>query len=437
MEESQKIQGLTREELYEKVWSLPGSKLSGVLGISDVAIAKHCKKLNVPRPPRGYWNKVAAGHKPKRVPLPPSTAAVLEKEVTKPVRRRYELPQSAEALHPLAVKLEEAINSAKADSDKRVSLREVELPLVKVTKALAQRTSQAFSVILTETELDKIPFRKSRASYESGYFEYKNERLHLGIEEALNDTTRRLTAAEKRNYGFPWPEFAKDPSGFLTFTLSTGNSWYVNKNVMHTWVEDSKNAVEKFLPQIVREICQFYVDVRKRKAQEAIEREKERVEAEERRRKYEEELAIRQRAEREREHKKALDATADARGKDLIKAAEWWRLHQTASEFIQACEERWRSAQLGNLTAEQQSWIDWAVETIKGLSPFENGYPDPAIDGLFDKEGVPFGGPYPSKRDFPRPPTMPKIPTPIVQSGYGAPSPKAEAPYPFWLKYQR
>jgi biotin operon repressor len=29
---------LTREELYEKVWSTPGTKLAEELGISDVAI---------------------------------------------------------------------------------------------------------------------------------------------------------------------------------------------------------------------------------------------------------------------------------------------------------------------------------------------------------------------------------------------------------------
>jgi biotin operon repressor len=33
---------LTREELYEKVWSTPGTKLAEELGISDVAITKRC-----------------------------------------------------------------------------------------------------------------------------------------------------------------------------------------------------------------------------------------------------------------------------------------------------------------------------------------------------------------------------------------------------------
>lgn len=38
-------------------------------GISDVALKKHCKRFNVPTPPRGYWAKVSAGEKLARAPL--------------------------------------------------------------------------------------------------------------------------------------------------------------------------------------------------------------------------------------------------------------------------------------------------------------------------------------------------------------------------------
>ncbi len=39
------------------------------LGISDVALAKRCRSLQVPTPPRGYWARVNAGQRPKRPPL--------------------------------------------------------------------------------------------------------------------------------------------------------------------------------------------------------------------------------------------------------------------------------------------------------------------------------------------------------------------------------
>lgn len=61
---------ITREELYEAVWSEPIHQLSKALGISDVGLAKVCKKLNVPVPGRGYWAKGRASRKLLRDPLP-------------------------------------------------------------------------------------------------------------------------------------------------------------------------------------------------------------------------------------------------------------------------------------------------------------------------------------------------------------------------------
>src|SRR5690606_31203812 len=61
---------LTREQLYEMVWERPLQQVAPELGISDVALAKICKKLDVPRPYRGYWVRRRAGRRPKRRPLP-------------------------------------------------------------------------------------------------------------------------------------------------------------------------------------------------------------------------------------------------------------------------------------------------------------------------------------------------------------------------------
>lgn len=54
---------LSRETLYELVWAEPVARLAKRWGVSDVAVAKWCRKLNVPRPGRGYWARVQAGHK--------------------------------------------------------------------------------------------------------------------------------------------------------------------------------------------------------------------------------------------------------------------------------------------------------------------------------------------------------------------------------------
>jgi hypothetical protein len=60
-----------REVLYEQAWAEPVQKLAERYGISDVGLAKTCRKLRVPLPGRGYWEKKSAGKKvPKRPALP-------------------------------------------------------------------------------------------------------------------------------------------------------------------------------------------------------------------------------------------------------------------------------------------------------------------------------------------------------------------------------
>jgi hypothetical protein len=60
-----------REELYEKVWSLPTREVAKHYGFSDVRLGKLCKILKVPKPGRGYWAKKEAGKPtPKRPALP-------------------------------------------------------------------------------------------------------------------------------------------------------------------------------------------------------------------------------------------------------------------------------------------------------------------------------------------------------------------------------
>ncbi len=59
-----------REKLYEEVWAEPVTAVAKRYGVSDVAIAKTCRKMHIPVPGRGYWNKVQSGQKMKKVPLP-------------------------------------------------------------------------------------------------------------------------------------------------------------------------------------------------------------------------------------------------------------------------------------------------------------------------------------------------------------------------------
>ena len=63
---------VSREELYELVWSTPMTKVAEKFNVSGSYLARVCSALNVPRPERGYWVKLAFDKAPKRPLLPES-----------------------------------------------------------------------------------------------------------------------------------------------------------------------------------------------------------------------------------------------------------------------------------------------------------------------------------------------------------------------------
>ena len=78
-----------RETLYREVWEKPVTEVAKRYRVSDVAIHKVCKSLDIPTPPQGYWAKLRAGKPVKKLPLPDS-----EKPSTKSGLRTNLEPQA-------------------------------------------------------------------------------------------------------------------------------------------------------------------------------------------------------------------------------------------------------------------------------------------------------------------------------------------------------
>lgn len=61
---------LTRSELFELVWAEPMLSVGKRFNVSSSYLARVCTRLNVPRPARGYWAKLAVVKAPSRPSLP-------------------------------------------------------------------------------------------------------------------------------------------------------------------------------------------------------------------------------------------------------------------------------------------------------------------------------------------------------------------------------
>jgi hypothetical protein len=126
-----------RDELYERVWSKPMREVAKEYGVSDVALKKACRKLNVPTPPQGHWLRVAAGRDVVRVALPavgprdhtrivkswwrehdpidPTPEASARADSARSVR--IEVASTLAAPHPLVARSAKLLRKAKPDTD--------------------------------------------------------------------------------------------------------------------------------------------------------------------------------------------------------------------------------------------------------------------------------------------------------------------------------
>jgi hypothetical protein len=103
-----------RDELYSLVWSTPVRDVARNYGVSDVALAKICRRLNIPVPGRGYWARVAAGQRLKRRPLAP-----LKKGEPDEIRvRRWRTPSA-----PKGEGIEERSGTRKDDNEEAIRVR--------------------------------------------------------------------------------------------------------------------------------------------------------------------------------------------------------------------------------------------------------------------------------------------------------------------------
>jgi len=112
-----KLPDVTREALYALVWAEPMLRVAARFDVSSSYMARICGLMNVPRPERGYWAKLAVGKAPKQPPLPeirPGDQAIWNRtgtiiSVSRPLpkppvnkpKRKPALAATIPAVHPL------------------------------------------------------------------------------------------------------------------------------------------------------------------------------------------------------------------------------------------------------------------------------------------------------------------------------------------------
>lgn len=382
--------------------------LAKEFGLSDVALAKICRKHDIPRPARGIWARRAAGQTVKATRLPAGENVVIHfdteanQERRKQIQQEYLVEKANVAriaqvtnteLHELGERVAKAFEAAKAGDDGLVKIRRHTTPSISASPACADRIVKFVSALAHAAGEMGIRIVSGKDDDESVRFVKNTDIIHLNIEEQIEDYEVEPTPEQKRKPSWTWDNRRRQPTGTLVFNLRSPTS----TRGRCKWTESASSKALDLLPKIAARMNELFESWKQDREASAR---REAQWAEDRRRRAEEEV-------RER-HLKEIENVSKKRRTLLLRASEWFKTHQDVLAFIEACEARWSSCSQEE-KAVQSQWLKWAREVAESLNSLNMGYPDPNLDGAFDSDQIPAGGPYPETRKIPLPPSVKEV----------------------------
>lgn len=274
---------VTREELYAQVWAQPMRKLAEQYAISDVALAKWCKRMRVPVPGRGFWAKKAAGQKVRQTSLPPlppnDTATERSISVAVSVEPKSEPPLPEPLAQQLAFETDPANKIVVADSLRaphalvRATLDALAISTknrdqyprnwqaryldLDVTSELYRRALRIMDALVKAFERRGWTVSLGTGDDRKTYVTIFEQRIPFGIRETLKKIANEKPKPERLSNG-QWyePYYSKyrdEPSAKLAFVIR--NSW--GHGVHKSWVESAGTPLEErlndFVLYVVRE----------------------------------------------------------------------------------------------------------------------------------------------------------------------------------------
>ncbi len=354
-----------REKLYKEVWSTPMSQLASRYGLSDVGLAKICKKLKIPRPERGYWAKVRAGvsvgQRPKLPsgpdgmqelirskwvvdadPLDAESAAWVESHLNaeEHPKNRIAVRKRLSSPHPL-VEQSEKLLTGKVEYhwDNPRSWRYL---AIDVSKPLLPRALRIMDAVVKALEERGFTVKLRQQDREGRKWETRAEALGESIEIRLRERYKQI-----RNGGDVYPRVELRRTGILELLYGYSYSG--------TGCRDGKKPLEEqlntFMIKLIRQVA-------KRRGQSIRWRRERKMEEEQRR--------IREEQERRRQEELKQRAA-------LEQDAENWHKSQKLRAYINAVEH-FVTDQMGPIKegGDYDRWLTWARAHADRLDPLMN-----------------------------------------------------------------
>jgi len=345
--------------------------------LSDVGLAKMCRRYNIPRPYPGYWAKKESGVRTTPTPLPepeenseirfqlrndgrilrPEVRAAIKKEILKEDSKKQEIKvgENLRQTHPLVCVAREQLEQAEVNEDRLLILPQDHALSITVSKRLLRRALLIMDALLKS--LEEVGYNvNSGPEVEIG-----GVRITFSITEALDSKKGQPDKFNlEGSYQFWHSKFVTKyiPSGRLTLRINEGDAYWAG-GCRKYWRDSEKTKIEERLGSFIAGLAE--VAIRKKEydlacaEEEAQKREKERKQAE---------LA------RARADKLARRKDEEKRVEALIREVSDWKKSQDLKAYINAKKEVHEARREGVQNDDEfNEWVKWAEMQVKRLNP--------------------------------------------------------------------
>ena len=349
---------LSRNDLYNLVWSEPFSSIAKKYEISDAAgLKKTCLRMNIPIPELGYWQRFQRG---KKVFIPELPTEFEGDPVIRLIPKIDGTGRSIGEQSPMTIRQFEIENDPNVKLTIPASLTNPDKLVSAVKETLSRRRPGNTDGGLVHSQSRELDIRVTPANLSRSLrfmdtfikavrlrgheFKPVNESYHAIINktEFLFKLAEKIKRVEKKVIQHSWDKYDYQATGLLYFVSEVG---YTKKE----W-SDGKQPIEEQLSKILA-----YLEVTgENLCLEEQRREKERLEKIERDKQLQE---LEKRIEKELSEFKAL----------LIQSRRWQKV-KILREYLDDFEKH--AIAENRLTPELEAWLAWSRKKADWYDPF-------------------------------------------------------------------
>jgi len=380
---------LTREQLYDLVWSEPMQRLAKQIGISDVAIAKHCRKLGVPVPERGYWNKLQAGKPVTKTALPDRDLVTINRvtisgTLTRELRSRLKgepgmVEPNTESIEALTARLRKRLGHVTVPRNfSRV--HPAIAPLLKKDEKLRQEAANSsFSFSWNQPKFDS-PFERRRLLFLNGLFlgfarvggrgwVRGNDARELAIYMGDASVSFQLEGPAQGRRSGRSSSASSEARETLCLTISTAHD--AVPGIRFSWRDEDGSKLEQQLTDIIIGMAVAGEHLHRKWLEQQAAWARQRQEEAERE-------AKRRKAEEERRERERIAALEKAKRDALRRDAKAWREANDIRAYVEAVRRSAASPE------SIEDWARWALLEADRIDPIVSGR---ALESMREAQG--------------------------------------------------